>query len=103
VSRETPVREYLYIEQIAAVTPWSPSAIETMVRRGVLQRGKHYFQPQGPRGRLIFRWSAMVEWIEHHAQIPSVLKGSNCASPPVSGMAIRDVEAATKALQRLLD
>jgi hypothetical protein len=57
-------RAYLNAEQLAAVTPWSVDAIEKMVRRGVLKRGVHYFQPQGRGTKLIFKWAAICEFIE---------------------------------------
>ena len=58
------VREYLSTEQVAEVTPWSVEAIEKMVRRGVLKRDVHYFQPFGRRTQLVFKWSAIVALIE---------------------------------------
>jgi len=58
------VREYLSAEQLAKVTPWSLSAIEKMVSRGVLKRDVHYFQPFGRRTQLVFKWSAIVAMIE---------------------------------------
>ena len=58
------MREFLSVEQLAALTPWTPSAIRSMVARGTFKRGIHYFQPGGVRGQLIFRWSAVVSYIE---------------------------------------
>ena len=46
------------------MTPWSVDAIEKMVRRGVLKRNVHYFQPFGRRTQLVFKWSAIVSLIE---------------------------------------
>ena len=86
-------REYLYIEDLAALTPWSRDAIETMVRRGILRRGVHYFQPGGHRGRLIFKWSAIVSFIQE-AQ-------DNGKEGVIGGQAI-NVEEATRRLRRLL-
>lgn len=57
-------RAYLNAEQLAATTPWSVDAIEQMVRRGLLVRGIHYFQPSGPRTQRIFKWAAIAAWIE---------------------------------------
>ncbi len=90
--------EYLSIEQLAARTPWSVEAIYRMIRRNILRRGAHYFQPQGPRTHLIFKWSAIVAFVETNGQV---------AAPPgpAVGRATRegilDVEPATAALQRL--
>jgi hypothetical protein len=66
-TQESPVpsvREYLSAEQLSEVTPWSLSAIEKMVTRGILQRDVHYFQPFGRRTQLVFKWSAIVALIE---------------------------------------
>jgi hypothetical protein len=84
-------REYLNAEQLAAVTPWSKKAIAHMVEKGVLMRGVHYFQPQGPGTRLLFKWSAIVEFIEHGA----------VGSGGADGRTL-DVDATAAALERLL-
>jgi hypothetical protein len=84
-------REYMNADQLAAVTPWSRKAIEHLVAKGLLVRGRDYFQPQGPRTPLIFKWSAIVQFIE----------GGGDAAPPAPGGRL-DVEAATAALERLL-
>lgn len=94
------MREYLYIEQLDGLTPWTREAIETMVRRGVFRRGVHYFQPGGRRGRLIFKWSKVVAFIEHQvaADPPPVIdvrRGTGDASN-------QHVQQATEALRRLL-
>lgn len=57
-------RVYLYAEELARLTPWTPDAIETMRRRGVLKEGTHYFQRPGRGGRLLFKWSEIVKLIE---------------------------------------
>lgn len=58
------VRPYLYIEQLAELTPWSAEAIRTMIRRRVFRLGVHYFKPHGPNSRPIFCWKAIEEYIE---------------------------------------
>lgn len=58
------VRPYLYVEQLAEVTPWSQDAIRNMISRGVFTEGVHYFRPRGPGSRPIFSWRAIVEYIE---------------------------------------
>ena len=58
------MREYLYIDQLAELTPWSPNSIRTMISRGIFKLGVHYFKPQGPKSRPIFSWSAVREFIE---------------------------------------
>jgi len=82
-------RVYLNAEQLAAVTPWSKKAIAHMVEKGVLVRGVHYFQPQGTRTQLIFKWAAIVTFIEGTAPVVAEDGGP-------------DVEATAAALERLL-
>jgi hypothetical protein len=60
-----------------------------MVEKGVLVRGVHYFQPQGTRTQLIFKWAAIVTFIEG-------------AAPVVAEDGGPDVEATAAALERLL-
>lgn len=94
------VKPYLYIEELAALTPWTEDAIRTKVRRDELQRGMHYFQDQRG-GRLIFKWAAIVELIERGRA-----KGADQRAPTPHHApqgAIRNVEKATADLQRLLD
>jgi hypothetical protein len=62
------MRAYLYIDQLAARTPWSEEAIRTMISRGTFKVGVHYFKPQGPGGRPIFSWEAVVRYIEGHRE-----------------------------------
>ncbi len=66
-ARGRAVREYLYIEQLAELTPWSADAIRTMMARGKFQRGVHYFK-HGEGSRPIFSWKAVVEYIEREGQ-----------------------------------
>ena len=87
------VPEYLYIEDMEALTPWSRDAVETMVRRGVFKRGVHYFQPGGRRRRLIFKWSAIVRFVEDARD--------NERAGVLGGQKI-NVEEATRRLRRLL-
>jgi hypothetical protein len=95
------VREYLDIAQLATATPWTADAIEKMVRRRVLTLGVHYFQPFGPRTKLLFKWSAIVRLIEDGGarlvSAPDTLGGGR--STPRRRI---DVEKATTGLHRLL-
>lgn len=61
-STSTTKREYLYVEHLAELTPWTPSAIRTMMSRGRFKEGVHYFKRC--RERPVFKWSAVVELIE---------------------------------------
>lgn len=64
-------RQFLYVEQLAEVSPWSPAAIHDMVDRGVFVKGVHFFQPDGPKTRLIFEWEKVVEYIKTERQAPA--------------------------------
>jgi len=92
------IKPYLYAEELAELTPWSVEAIHKKVQRGELRTGVHYFQ-EGHRGRLIFKWAAIVELIEGGA---SDRKTADAGVPHVNGKGL-DVEKATAGLYRLLD
>jgi len=89
-------REYLTTKQLATVGPWSVDAIEKMIRRGILQREVHYFQPFGARTQLIFKWSAIVMLIEGRNR----LVDTEGVAPAWRGTVL-DVETATADLHRL--
>ena len=65
-------KPYLYVEELAALVPWTVDAIRTKVRRGEVLHGVHYFQ-DGRRARLIFKWDAIVAFIEG---VPSPTAGT---------------------------
>jgi hypothetical protein len=71
------VRKYLYIEQLAELTPWSPQRIRGMIHEGEFVEGIHFFRPKGARSRAIFSWEAVVRYIEgepvEHKPAPEVL------------------------------
>ncbi|MFI5366714.1 MAG: hypothetical protein ACHQ4J_13945 [Candidatus Binatia bacterium] len=99
---DTP-KPYISAEELAQRTPWTLDAIEKMIRRGVLVRGRHYFQPTGQRGRLIFKWATIVALIEERA----IQSGSESMieaglSKAQKTKQVLDVEKATTDLQRLL-
>lgn len=99
-----PPRAYLSAEQLGELTPWSPDAVEKMIRRGVLIRGVHYFQPFGRRGRLLFKWDAVVALIEGRpvqSETQPMVEGDLAAAVPSTRPTL-DVEKATTDLQRLL-
>jgi hypothetical protein len=102
----TQPRAYLSAEQLAELTPWTPDAIEKMTRRGVLMRGVHYFQPFGRRGRLLFKWDAIIDLIESRPvqfEPQAVVEGEPLRAATVAPVRrTLDVEKATTSLQRLL-
>lgn len=59
---------YLYIDQLASKTPWTKAGIRTMIARGVFKLGVHYFKPKGPHSRPVFKWDAVVRFIEESAR-----------------------------------
>jgi hypothetical protein len=91
------VKPYLYADELAALTPWTLEAIRKKVQRGELRVGVHYFQ-EGRRGRLIFKWAAIVGLIESGAGGHD----GGAAVPYVNGKVL-DVEKATTGLRKLLD
>jgi hypothetical protein len=94
-------RPYLYVEELAELTPWTIEAIHTKVRRGELQRGLHYFQDE--RGeRLIFKWDAVVEFIER-GSANGTSEGASRPPHPAPTRKVLDVEKAKAGLQRMLD
>ena len=91
------MREYLYIDQLADLTPWSPQAIRTMIARGIFKENVHYFRPNGAVSRPIFSWTAVVQYIEG----PQTKPADERAVPLAAGGAI-DLDEAAKEVHRLL-
>ena len=91
-----PQRPYLYIEQLAACTPWSTDAIRTMIARGIFKLGVHYFKPHGPNGRPIFSWDAIVRYIEGDEATAQTGNGI-----PLADGTVVDLDEATAKAQRL--
>lgn len=95
---EPAIKPYLYADELATLTPWSVAAIRKKVQRGELKLGRHYFQ-EGRRGRLIFKWAAIVTAIEN-----GIHPGADCgtAGPAFDGEEVIAIEEATERLRRLL-
>lgn len=87
------MREYLYIDQLAELTPWSPEAIRTMIARGTFKLGVHYFKPKGRCGRPIFSWEGIVKYIEGKGDVAP----SGDVIPLLDGTVIDLDEAAAEA------
>jgi len=60
-------KPYLSIAELAALTPWTEQAIRTMISRGVLREGEHYFHVGR---RPVFKWQAVVAFIEQRRPRP---------------------------------
>jgi hypothetical protein len=54
-------KPYLSIRELSALTPWSEQAIRTMMARGVLREGVHFFHIGR---RPVLKWDAIVAFIE---------------------------------------
>ena len=91
------MRQYLYIHQLAELTPWSPAAIRTMMARGTLKPGVHFFRPHGSGSRPIFSWPAVQDYIEGRA-----VDGSNENRIELADGRMIRVDEAAKEIQRLL-
>jgi len=56
-----PPEEYLSIADLSKRIPYAPQTIRNLMSSGVLKLDVHYLKP---RGRIIFRWSAVRAWLE---------------------------------------
>src|SRR5579875_4174227 len=63
IALRTPARPkpYLSIRELAALTPWTEQAIRTMMAKGVLKEGEHFFHVGR---RTVLKWDAIVGFIE---------------------------------------
>jgi hypothetical protein len=59
--RVTASKEYLSLKELCARIPYDDQTIRNLMTQGKLLKGIHYFKPHS---RLIFKWTAIVEWIE---------------------------------------
>ena len=95
-------KPYLAIHELAMLTPWTVEAIRAKLRRGELRLGEHYFQ-ETHRGRLIFKWDAIVGYIEGEPVeqgLPAVQSAGPVSASHCSETI--DVEKAKTELHRLL-
>jgi hypothetical protein len=53
--------EYLSIADLAERIPYAAQTIRNLMSRGVFKRNVHYVKP---RGRVMFKWSVVLAWIE---------------------------------------
>jgi hypothetical protein len=64
--QQTPIppicKPYLSIAELAQLTPWTDQAIRTMLSKGMLREGVQFFYVGR---RPIFKWAAIVAFIEH--------------------------------------
>lgn len=57
---------YLSVEELCALIPFSTQAIRMYVHRHELCEGVHFFRVGR---RLVFKWSAVCDWIEGRAPV----------------------------------
>ncbi len=53
--------EYLSVRQLCQRVPYREQTIRNLMTQGVLKRDVHYVKP---RGRVMFKWSAVRAWLE---------------------------------------
>lgn len=61
MSSDSRAEEYLSVTQLEQRIPYKAQTIRNLMSKGVLRRDVHYVKP---RGRIIFRWSAVQTWLE---------------------------------------
>ena len=64
---DPPEEEYLSIRALAQRIPYAEQTIRNLMSRGVFRLGEHYVKP---RGRVMFRWSAVQAWLEGRPSCP---------------------------------
>ncbi len=69
------VDEYLTINELAARLKYKPDTIREKMRTGIFTQGVHYFHRKGMRP--LFKWGAVVEWIESEDRQKNQGKGSS--------------------------
>jgi hypothetical protein len=62
--RDAPVEEYLTIAQLCARVGYRPQTVRNLMSKGVFRLGVHFCKP---RGRVLFKWSAMQAWLDGQA------------------------------------
>ncbi len=56
-------KEYLDLNELTERIPFQKRAIEEFIARGALVEGIHFRQPAGPKGKRVFFWSAIEQWL----------------------------------------
>jgi hypothetical protein len=58
-------KPYLSIRELSELTPWTEQAIRTMMAKGILREGDHFFHVGR---RPVFKWEAIVGFIERRSE-----------------------------------
>ena len=56
-------KEYLDLNELTERIPFRKRAIEEFIAQGVLIEGVHFRQPAGPKGKRVFFWSSIEQWL----------------------------------------
>jgi hypothetical protein len=59
-----PQPDYLSVKQLASRIPYREHTIRNLICAGEFREGLHYYKR---RGRVMFSWPAMQDWVEHDA------------------------------------
>src|SRR5215471_17420717 len=64
-------KPYVSIRELSALTPWTEQAVRTMMAKGVLKEGEHFFHVGR---RTVLKWDSIVGFIEHgeHEEAPRI-------------------------------
>lgn len=89
----------MYVEELAACSPWTASAIHTMIDDGVFQKGVHFHQPHGSGSRIIFEWERVYEYVTGRRPLPAPRQP--VARRPAPGRVQFDEKKAQTATSRL--
>jgi hypothetical protein len=58
-------KPYVSVRELSNLTPWTQQAIRTMIAKGVLREGEHFFHVGR---RPVFKWEAVVAFIERQSR-----------------------------------
>jgi hypothetical protein len=58
-------REYLSIRDLAGRIPYAERTIRNLMGQGRFRLGEHYIKPNG---RVMFRWSAVLAWLDEGSE-----------------------------------
>ena len=59
---QDPELEYLSLHDLARRIDYAEGTIRNLMSQGVFRLGQHYVKP---RGRILFKWTAIRNWLEH--------------------------------------
>jgi hypothetical protein len=78
--------------ELSELTPWSEDAIKKMMKRGVLQHGRHWFHFGR---RIVLKWAEIVTLIESEGHAREQRDGENVIKVPMANGGFAYVPAKT--------